>query len=438
MSNLTATIRKSISPYYRHLEMRIKTVWYNRYLKKSIVHRISTQPKVRVAFMTVNLSMWKCEKLFRLMMSDDRFDPVIVPIPRPMFNQESERQEQIRMADYCEKMGFPYIPGYDYEKKAFNGYDEIKPDMVFYSQPYNASFPAHKLEAFWKHCLFYYVPYCFVIENMTDLLDTLYMNICQNVFLESGTISKIESTMTANKGRNFTVSGYMGAASLNGFNAADSQLWKNGSDNMKKVIWAPHFSILDTDKLNYSNFLAIAWDMLELARKYDGQVQFSFKPHPGLKARLYNHPDWGIEKTDRYYSEWNDMPNAVLSEGLYDGLFRSSDAMIHDSSSFTVEYLYTGKPVMYIAKSDHMDYMNSFGASCFNVHYKGTDINDIKLFIDNVVIGGNDTMKAERTDFVRKNLMNADDNLPEDNILNLLAEAFNTHRGMLRKTDKYL
>lgn len=374
--------------------------------------------------MTVNLSMWKCEELFILLMREDMFDPVMVPMPRPMFNWEAEKEEQYRLIDYCKQMGFPYIPGYDYDSNTFNGYGIIKPDVVFFSQPYsNASYKEHRIEEFWKNCIFFYVPYCFIIEKTTAFVNTLYINICQNVFLENEMVRSIECGMVENKGRNFIVTGYMGARKFMVHNESDNHVWKKQSTDVKRIIWAPHHSILDKDILNYSTFLEIADDMLSLAHEYEGKVQFAFKPHPGLKPKLYDHPVWGKERTDIYYSKWRDMPNSILSEGEYERLFRSSDAMIHDCSSFTVEYLFTNKPVLYLTKDDHLSFMNEFGKKCFDVHYKGRSINDIRSFIDKVILDGQDTMKTIRSVFVHKNLMVEERRVPEQIMVDIMKNA---------------
>lgn len=425
MHNIYKAMRKRISPYYRYLEMRVKIVWYNLH-RARIIRSIREKETIRVAFFVVNLSMWKAESLFRLLLGDSRFDPVIVPMPRPMFNQEAERQEQMRLIEYCRQKSFPCIPGYDYETGKYNGCNEIRPDIVFFSQPYNAAFPAHKIERFWKRSLFFYIPYCVIIEKDDGFTDTLYMNICQSVFVENDILKGVLGGMITNRGRNLVTSGFIGAEKFLLHENQDISLWKQSDPSIKRVIWAPHHSIRDIDILNYSAFLEIADDMLELARKYQGKIQFAFKPHPGLKPKLYDMEGWGKERTDLYYQEWANMPNTVLAEGSYTGLFRSSDAMVHDCSSFTVEYLLTGKPVFYITKDDHLDFMNRLGAMCFDMHYKGRTINDIRNFLEQVVLNGQDTMKDERQNFVSDNLYKPDAKPAEevifDSIKDLVSE----------------
>ena len=82
----------------------------------------------------------------------------------------------------------------------------------------------------------------------------------------------------------------------------------------------------------------------------------------------------------------------------------TSDALIHDCSSFTAEYLYVNKPVMFLTKKSRIETFNSFADACFNVHYHGSSISDIETFIDNV-IAGFDPMLNERTRFINENLI---------------------------------
>ena len=144
--------------------------------------------------------------------------------------------------------------------------------------------------------------------------------------------------------------------------------------------------------------------MLETARKYKDKVQFVFKPHPMLKDKLYKNESWGPEKTDAYYDAWNTMPNTRLADGNYVDLFITSDAMIHDCSAFTAEYLYVNKPVMYVTEKERIESFNSFANECFQVHYHGSSIRDIETFIDNV-INGKDPLLKERTALVKEKLL---------------------------------
>lgn len=81
--------------------------------------------------------------------------------------------------------------------------------------------------------------------------------------------------------------------------------------------------------------------------------------------------------------------------------------MIHDSASFTFDYLYVNKPVLY----DNPDIegakatANETGKAAYDAHYRVSSNEDIKRFIDDVVLAGNDPMKAKREEYYKKYLL---------------------------------
>ena len=141
--------------------------------------------------------------------------------------------------------------------------------------------------------------------------------------------------------------------------------------------------------------------MLDIAEKNKDRLQIAFKPHPRLKSELYLHPDWGKEKTDRYYQRWESMENTQLETGDFIDLFKTSDAMIHDSGSFTIEYLFVNKPVAFVTadfealKSEH----NDIGRACLDQHYVVHNEKEVFDFINQVVLENQDPMKKQRTEF---------------------------------------
>ena len=81
--------------------------------------------------------------------------------------------------------------------------------------------------------------------------------------------------------------------------------------------------------------------------------------------------------------------------------------MIHDSSSFSVEYHFTGKPVLFTAADLNpiTSILNDFGQAAIQGHYQGKDFDDITSFLDNVVLKGDDPMKEDRQAFYNQYLM---------------------------------
>lgn len=171
-----------------------------------------------------------------------------------------------------------------------------------------------------------------------------------------------------------------------------------------------------------SSFLENGELILELMHKYEDKVQWAFKPHPLLYTKLIKI--WGKEKTDRYYDEWKNAENSQYENGQYDALFKYSDAMIHDCSSFTIEYHYTKNPVMYLLRQQGRESTyNEFGQRAFDLHYKGHTKEEIEQFIENV-INGIDPLKEEREKLYNECLIPPHGKTACENIINaILGEA---------------
>lgn len=392
VKDILYSIYKNLKKYYK----------YKLYCKNyaNILHNIRNKKVVRVVFFVIDVSMWKNTDLFRLMLNDSSFDPIIVSYLYPDDPIEYRRKIQQEMKLYFDSLNFPFLECYDFINNRWLDIQSLNPDIIFYAQPYNVGYVGYKLENFWNKCLFAYIPYCLPMENESVLYSGLYQNICWKSYCSTIYNRIYESRLLFNKGMNMIVSGHPLFDNLDKIEPNYS-IWKISDKKIKRIIWAPHHTILDSDVLHYSTFMGIAEKMLKIAKQYQGKIQFAFKPHPRLKPKLYAHKDWGQTKTDWYYDQWNLMPNTILSEGEYDTLFVSSDAMIHDSSSFTCEYLYTGKPVMFLSKypKKHLRVLNDLGKACFKLHYIGNSMDDIVNFIENVK-SANDPMFDKRKSFI--------------------------------------
>lgn len=168
----------------------------------------------------------------------------------------------------------------------------------------------------------------------------------------------------------------------------------------KRIIYAPHHSVGDKTMkgCDYGTFLEIGEVMLELAKKYKDKVFFAFKPHPLLWQRLTAY--WDESRIAAYFKEWQNLENAQYENGPYMGLFKHSDAMIHDCSSFIAEYIAMDKPVMFLQKNEHVaDDLNRVFKYAQRVHYHGKSREDIEHFIQ-MVINGKDPMSRERHAFI--------------------------------------
>lgn len=402
------SLKKFLRPLYLFILSVIDNIRlridYRDYIKRKEIIKsvISEKRKIRVVFFVYAIGMWKNDNLFRLLQSNERFEPIIVPLFVITDREEANFQNQEAIKQYCGNRGFPYLDLQNPSTGEWLNIEGLHPDVVLYQQPYGSPYKRYDIKALWNNCLFYYIPYNMVMEKTGEFVNTLLFNISQRVFAPSSYHVKEWSKLMYNKGNNLVVSGFPTFDFLTDKTYNSDVKWKIKDPKIKRIIWAPHHSILDKGILHYSNFIRLAEEMKNLAVAYNGAVQFAFKPHPRLRASLERYPGWGKEKTDEYYKWWEDSPNTTFVNGEYYDLFLSSDAMIHDCSTFMAEYLYTQKPVFFIIKPNYKMPLTDFAKECMNNHYQGSTVESIKTFIDSVVIDGKDEMYSRRLSFVEK------------------------------------
>ena len=381
-----------------------------------ILRRIRKKGQVKVMFLASNLSMWKYEKLIDKLSFDERFEISIILVPFLQYGEEERKHSLNQLAEYFDSRNLQYLNSDSDEFKNVDLIKRINPDMVFYQQPY-----AEMLEPKYDssknfHRLLCYFPYGLSTFDADWQYHLKFNNVAWKLYY-SIPEQKIEAiNRTYNDGRNMVVVGYSDFDKFSDPHVKN--VWKYQSDNKKRIIWAPHFSISPGLRLHRDSFLWMSSMMIDLAHKYEGKIQFAFKPHPNLLQELYNHPDWGRKKADEYYDEWRRMSNGQLDEGDFIDLFKTSDAMIHDCGSFTAEYHYTQKPVMFVCRCDKVEEENfsSLGREAMSAHYIGNCREDIISFIESVVLGGNDYLSEKRRLFFEKYLLPPGGNTMTENV----------------------
>ena len=405
MWNFILQICRKIMPVFIKEKLKdivdASEIIYIQNKQKSALKKLSEKKKIKAVFMAIEISVWKYDEVFRLMQFHPRFEPVIFVCPMVNYGRDIMLEKMSQCVSYYMTKGYNVICSYDkYTDKYVDLRKELNPDILLYTNPYKGLIDDRYYISNFKDLLTVYVSYYFTcgIDMNFNTNIPLY-NIVWRKYVENSYVKEICLNYAKNRGRNAVVTGYPGIEPLIDNHTV---LDPYAGDARKRIIWAPHHT-LESSIYGHSCFLKYAEYFLDLASKYKEQILFIFKPHPLLKGKLYNL--WGKEKTDYYYNRWENGINTSINEGDYVDLFLSSDAMIHDSGSFVVEYLYVNKPVMRTINDVPLEVQfNEFALSCLNNYYMARTEQDIEHFIQNV-INGNDSMKEQRTKFVNEILM---------------------------------
>lgn len=379
------------------------------------VRRLRKKDRISVLFIVSEISSWKTEPLFLAMNNHPRFDAILG------MAKSAENPSQIKeVEEYFDEKNYDYI-------RLDHPWDFGNPDIAIYQKPYDSSYPN------WLTCrkhlnsLFCYTAYGF--NSMTEkwAYSQPLHDYAWQIYYENESTFKCATRLMNHPTKRAFVTGtpFMDLLMLSPSCFADP--WKKQSSLKKRIIFAPHHTISDQhlSGIAFSTFLDNAEFLLSMAQKYSQQVQWAFRPHPLLKGKLATI--WGDKKTDEYYHRWATMDNTQLSEGNYLGLFKHSDAMIHDCCSFSIEYLYTDNPVLYLTgNTNHTDSLNEFAKEAFYLHEQAFKQEDIERFIINVV-NGNDNNLAKRKEFYQRYLIPPHHKSACENIIEAILGKYDNH-----------
>ncbi|HPX76341.1 MAG TPA: CDP-glycerol glycerophosphotransferase family protein [Bacteroidales bacterium] len=417
-------------------KLRIKIYWfiswcgkpyfyYHQAKYKKIVAKKGKKERLKVAFFAFQDSIWKYDSLYKKLENHPKFDPVIVVIPYVTYGHESMLAEMNKTTKALANKGYKVIKSYNENTKKFMSVKkEIDPDLIFFTTPFRLTSPEYQISNYLDR-LTAYVPYGFMtIKMKEDQYNQMFHNLVWRCYYETPIHKEMAKNVSHIKAKNVVVTGYPPVDTYLNTSYKPKEVWKNLDTRVKRIIWAPHHTLkANISMSNYSNFLTYSEFFFELIEKLNHKIQVAFKPHPILKLKLYKHPEWGKERTDKYYLRWATTPNCQLEEGDYDDLFLTSDALIHDSISFISEYCLTGKPMLFTVSDNKVtELFNTFGSKAFQLSYMAYNEVDIVQFVENVVLNGNDSRKNERLTFVNDILKPPNNQTAVNNIINDLIE----------------
>ena len=370
-------------------------------IAKIDVEKISEKDKIKISFILYDSAMWCGNLLYNHLNQDPRFDVEILLCERTGLTTESSKEN--------------FRNGYD--KLRASG---IKTKIIYLHDSYVAD----------ADILFFLTPYYSVLNSCFDLkslsLTKLILFMDYGMYTSDWGISTVDvnyklryvtwKEFVDTKAQFSDIQKYLyrhGAEAIyTGYPRMDTFYvkpngeydWKLVNQKAKKIIWAPHWSI--KGGIEYATFQKNYRWFFEYAKSHPDTTSWVVKPHPNLMTSAVEN---GIFSDDmafhEYFDTWNDLPNAKVETGAYyQDIFKTSDAMILDSCSFTLEYLYTHKPQLFLTRDT--DKFTSVGRAVIDSIYtaEGDDFDQIKHFIQDVVIHGEDSGRKQREEVFRQNL----------------------------------
>lgn len=376
----------------KYYKQKLQDFYYHKIYQPWRAFVVRHKRKISVVFAIADLSCWKTESLYRAMLTHPRFRPILVMVSFPGKEDYENMEHYFQQKDY------------EYERVDDNEtiIGRFHPDILFYQQPYEYVHIDNHMYHHNMQTLFCYATYS--LRSSTNSWNTHlnFLNNCWQVYYENELSLETYRKLNENHAVNGLATGLPVMDDLMTPKEEIPDPWK-ASIGKKRIIYAPHHTIVDNQMFQTSTFLTIGPLMLELAEKYSDRVQWAFKPHPFLRVKL--EEICGKKATDEYYERWANVEWSQYEHGEYIGLFKHSDAMIHDCGSFTMEYLFTCNPVMYLTLDRQLPQeYNEMHKQAFAVHYQGNTRELIERFI-NIVLSGNDPLKSRREQYRQRYLI---------------------------------
>lgn len=356
---------------------------------------------INVVFFALFDSTWKCDSLYRKMLSHPRFNPQIVICPVVNYGFENMVKRMRECAYFFEDRGYQYCKAYNEEKKKFmNVKKQLHPDIIFYTNPYKGLIHDKYYLDKYDDVLTCYIPYFYESGNEEMFYNLDFHNNVWRYFVESEELKQEQEAKLNRTRKNVSPVGF---CPFDEFKALENRYKHNGTH--KTIVWAPHHMINENNYLR-DGFLKYNDLFFDLADKYDGKVRFIFRPHPLLKNKLELFDGWGKERTREYYTKWNNHRFCSIEENCsYIELFKESNAMIHDCGSFITEYLYENKPALFTGTDVFTTekYWKT-AIDAIECYYRTDCSEGIEDFVRNVINEAYDEKKEKRESFIAKYL----------------------------------
>ena len=376
----------------------------NNYVKVLKNLRKDKDRKIRVAFLCEENPKWGYQSIYDEMKSDANFE-VLPIINLPIITYRRQEFLQEKNIEFFRSFGMDSIDGYDYENNVYKSLEEFKPDIVFYQQPW------YMIQAQIPHVVSKYALTCIISYGFTSIdteswgSESIRKNSGNiwHMFAESDYHNKFYSKAAELKHKDILIT--KGYPKLDNYklpvNERFEKMW-NDTDKAEKrrIIWAPHHSI-EKYGFEMSNFKEQYLYFLELA-KIHPEYSFVFKPHPSLRYKCITENFLTETEYDNYIDEWNSLENAtVYTDGNYFDIFKTSDVLITDSSSFLAEYFYSGKPIIFFESHNRAGF-NEFGLKIKKGFYIPEKTEDTEKLLYQLLVEKSDPLKTKREKIIKK------------------------------------
>lgn len=378
-------------------------VRYHYSRRLCVLRRNAHLRPIRVVFFVSDISKWKGQTVYDLMLQSSAYSPEIAIFPQ---DEEIARgkeyvsasQEEKRL--YFDSMGMNVRSQWDIGRNCAIPLSADNVDIVFYQQPWFIP-EVLQPDKVSRVALTFYFPY-FVLNNSNNLVTGLEIGqwfhrmLFGHIVFSEDVERLYERRIGGGRLRRAGEFLPLGHPMLDNFVLRGSNIKNEGY-----VIYAPHFSIAFgayDPILKYATFVWNGREILAYAKEHP-EIKWVFKPHPGLKLALVKSGFMTESEVDAYYDDWARIGKVCYTASYVD-LFLASRAMITDCGSFLTEYAATGMPIIHLENPNSDVRAHPILETLYATYYRATSCDEMFATFESVLLRGEDPKKDARQDQV--------------------------------------
>ena len=365
-----------------------------------------TNRPIRILFIAQHASIWSTWRSVLEACKKSSLIEVHVVLA-PFIHNYGAKTNQSEMGECLKKNEISFFLSEFYDVNSF------KPHVVFLQNPYNDTRPealsSNNLRK--KGYRIAYIPYGLEIgggqENIDWQFNLDFHHNAWQIFSRSKRHKAMFAKYSSAGGGNVVITGHpkfdYQSQQLSSQQISDDL--KNKVAGRKVVLWTPHFSVALPP--TWSTYRIYGQVIIDEAQSRP-DLFFIIRPHPlffqsMIKCGLWVEADELLfrEKCIKQNNLWLDESNDYLN------IFSVADALMTDAGSFLLEFLPTGKPILYLHHPEGAG-LNDDG-ELINYLYKAENVTEIVQFLNNVQTG-EDSKKTERLSVLTEYLFGLDGN----------------------------
>ena len=380
-------------PYKAVKKIITGTIYYIQYIisllyisknTKRVKKKIANGEVLNVVFIIQYIPGWnKLEPIYKKMLDDDRFNPIIVCVPLNIQNHILMDGKGNDTYQYFIEHGYKAIDALLDDGSWFD-LKKLEPDYLFHSRPYNAFMPkCYTSGKIVKYALICNVMYgaCLAENDRKVCINKDYFKNAYLYFAFDDSEKKYYQSL-------FKFGLKYGLQKCYPYGATGLEQIVNFETKQittkvkHTILWTPRWS---TDKtVGGSNFFNYRDTILQLASK-NPNIVFIIRPHPLMFSNFLKTGEMTEQEVYEFKEHCNSSSNIVLDETKsYTETFWNSSLLITDFSGIVPEYFVTGKPIIYCHSNVNFEYTDTT-KHIIHCCYEAFDSKDIEQYMYKVI-----------------------------------------------------